>query len=69
MHLNDLQGIQSTIRCVTGYDFVLAGGCVRDVLHGKEPKDFDAVLCLGTNDYAHAFGIVSDISASLSFMG
>lgn len=69
MQLDGLQSIQESIRRVAGYDFVLAGGCVRDVLHGKEPKDFDAVLCLGTNDYAHAFGIVSDISASLSFMG
>ncbi|AZF94075.1 nucleotidyltransferase [Pectobacterium phage Clickz] len=69
MYLTDLRGIQQQIRTITGYDFVLAGGCVRDVLHGKEPKDFDAVLCLGTDDYAYAFAMVTDISAALSFMG
>ena len=36
-NLNGLHLFQGVIRAVTGYDFVLAGGCVWDVLHDKRP--------------------------------
>lgn len=69
MNLTDLQEIQDRIRTITGCDFTLAGGCVRDVLHGKVPKDFDAILCLDSYSYSYAFSVVESISPALSRAG
>ena len=33
-------GVLETLRAA-GYDAYLAGGCVRDLLLGREPKDYD----------------------------
>lgn len=68
-NLNGLHLFQEVIRAVTGYDFVLAGGCVRDVLHDKTPKDYDAILCVGSDDYSKAFAMVQEISEVLSMQG
>ena len=67
--LCDLYEVQRRIQRATDEGFVLAGGCVRDVLHNRGPKDFDAVLCLGTDDHAYAFEVVSNVSRSLSMAG
>lgn len=68
-NLNGLHLFQGVIRAVTGYDFVLAGGCVRDVLHDKTPKDYDAILCMGSEDYGRAFEVVQELSERLSIQG
>lgn len=65
----ELHEIQSMLRTLTKHPFVLAGGCVRDVLHNRKPKDYDAVLCLGYDDYSCAFDTVQDISRRLSGWG
>ncbi|ANT45319.1 putative nucleotidyl transferase [Pectobacterium phage PP16] len=69
MTLQDLQAIQDKIRFATGFSFVLAGGCVRDVLYNRQPKDFDAVLCMGGSTYMEAFEVVQGISDRLSRLG
>ncbi len=69
MQIRDLIRIEHLIRLVTGYSFVLAGGCVRDVLHHKRPKDFDAVLCMGGKTHKEAFEVVTLISERLSMAG
>lgn len=45
--INKLNILQALIQGMTGCEFILAGGCVRDTLHGVQPKDYDAVLCIG----------------------
>ena len=69
MTLQDLQAIQDKIQYATGFSFVLAGGCVRDVLYNRAPKDFDAVLCMGDSTYVEAFEVVQGISDRLSRLG
>ena len=51
MNLNTLEEIYKSIRKIfPTEEFYLVGGCVRDTLLGKEPKDFDVATSM-TPDY------------------
>lgn len=69
MRLADLFFVQDMIQHYTEHPFILAGGCVRDVLHNKHPKDYDAVLCMGGKTHKEAFEVVRLISERLSIAG
>lgn len=67
MHTLKLISIQNDIRKLTGFDFTLVGGCVRDTMYGAEPKDYDAVVCMCEyDDYSDAHDVMQIISRALS---
>lgn len=70
MNTARLLEVQAMIRTLTLFDFTLVGGCVRDTMYGAEPKDYDAVICLGDDyDYADVFSEMKIISNRLSRHG
>ena len=70
MNTSVLLSIQTDIRKLTGFDFTLVGGCVRDTMYGAEPKDYDAVLCMGDSyDFADVFLEMEYLSKELSRAG
>lgn len=58
--LDTLYKVEALIRGVTGAQYTLAGGCVRDVSVGVAPKDYDAVLCCGEMDDMEAYALLKD---------
>ena len=70
MNTSVLLDIQNDIRKLTGFDFTLVGGCVRDTMYGAEPKDYDAVRCMGDSyDFADVFLEMVYLSKELSLAG
>ncbi|QHJ79707.1 MAG: hypothetical protein [Caudoviricetes sp.] len=70
MNTSVILDIQNDIRKLTGFDFTLVGGCVRDTMYGAEPKDYDAVICMGGSyDFADIFLEMEYISNGLSRAG
>lgn len=66
----ELLSIQNDIRKLTSFDFTLVGGCVRDTMYGAEPKDYDAVICMGdVYDLAGVLAEMESISRGLSRAG
>lgn len=64
-----LQGLTTYIRGITGEEFTLVGGCVRDALYNVPAKDYDAVLCVGDICESEAFELSELISARFSRLG
>lgn len=62
MSIKLLKKVTFMVRQVTGEEFYLAGGCVRDTLYGVEPKDYDAILPCGAMIYEEAFELTEDIA-------
>lgn len=70
MNTSVLISIQNDIRKLTGFDFTLVGGCARDTMYGAEPKDYDAVICMGDSyDFADVHFEMEVISRVLSRAG
>ena len=70
MNTSGLLSIQNDIRKLTGFDFTLVGGCVRDTMYGAEPKDYDAVVCMCKYyDYVDVYDDMHIISRALSRAG
>lgn len=66
----ELRDIQTTIRGITGVDYTLIGGCVRDTQWGVSPKDYDAALCLGPDlSDAEAFLIIEEHAMAFRGIG
>lgn len=57
--LNAVWSLVDRLQAV-GIPSLVAGGCSRDIYHGKEPKDFDIIV----NDWADS----SDVRAALNTM-
>lgn len=65
-----LEGLQTLLRTVTGFDGYLAGGCVRDTLMGVSPKDYDFIITTESDeDCSVIHSYMKEISSHLSGMG
>lgn len=67
MNTSVLLSIQNDIRKLTGFDFTLVGGCVRDTMYGAEPKDYDAVICMG-DSYAFEDVFLEDVFLEMEYI-
>lgn len=67
MSIKLLKKVTFMVRQVTGEEFYLAGGCVRDTLYGAEPKDYDAILPCGDMDYAEAFELAEQVAMAFRY--
>lgn len=63
-----LREIHSMIHDLTGIEGTLVGGCARDTLMGKAPRDYDYAI-YGPDDEREAFRLLANISARLSAFG
>lgn len=68
MNLQKLQQMEDALSTMLGEQVHLAGGCVRDVLYNRTPKDYDAIICT-SGDYDEAFATVVRFSRILSILG
>ena len=50
-----------------GYEALLAGGCVRDLLHGREPKDYDVATTARPEQVRTLFGHGRTLAVGASF--
>lgn len=70
MSIKLLKKIHHLVGSITGEKFYIVGGAVVDVLYGKEPKDYDMVLCLGDDlEDKIAHDIIEELSRQFSFLG
>lgn len=63
MDIKLLKQMHHIIRDITEEEFFIVGGAVRDTLYGFKPKDYDFVLCLGS-DYgdSNAHVLIEELS-------
>lgn len=72
MSLKLLKKIHCLVESITGETFYIAGGAVVDSLYGKEPKDYDLVLCMGEGDAekdTEAHHLIEHLSRQFSNLG
>lgn len=63
-----LREVHNMIHDLTGIEGTLVGGCARDTLMCKVPKDYDYAI-YGPYDEQEAFQLLTDISVRLSVLG
>lgn len=72
MSIKLLKKIHCLVESITGETFYIAGGAVVDTLYGKEPKDYDMVLCVGEGDAekdTEAHHLIVRLSGMFSSLG
>ena len=69
MSLKLLKKMHCMVESITDRQFFVAGGAVVDTLYGKEPKDYDMVLCLGSVSDAYAHDLIAQLSREFIMYG
>lgn len=64
-----LKKVYNLVYGVTGLQFFPAGGAVRDALYGKEPKDYDMVLPVGSLSDEAAHAIIETVARDFNNIG
>lgn len=69
MSIKLLKKVHNLVGGVTGHNFSIVGGAVRDSLYGVEPKDYDCVLCTPDMDEQKAFAFLEELSEYFAIIG
>lgn len=69
MSIKLLKKINGIVRGISGDDFFIVGGAVRDTLYGAEPKDYDCVLCAPYMDEVDAHHYLERLAEDFAMLG
>lgn len=69
MSIKLLKKITGIVRSISGNDFFIVGGAVRDTLYGVEPKDYDCVLCAPYMDEVDTHHYLEKLAENFRWIG
>ncbi|QHJ81736.1 MAG: hypothetical protein [Caudoviricetes sp.] len=67
--LAQVKALQDYVSTISGYPFQAAGGCVRDALWERIPKDYDMVYCPGDISDSEAFTMIAELAKTFRILG